>query len=144
MPVSLVIPRQLYDEMLAQAQAELPNECCGFLAGSMSESEWRVLRRYPLINKAASPVEYSADGHSLIRAHIDMRQEHLELLAIYHSHPTTEPIPSRKDRELNYHGEVVHLIISLKGKEPEMRGWRLTENDYSKADWECTEDEASS
>ena len=57
MPVSLVIPRQLYDEMLAQAQAELPNECCGFLAGSMSESEWRVLRRYPLINKAASPVE---------------------------------------------------------------------------------------
>src|SRR5262245_25493863 len=125
MPVRLVIPRQLYDEMLAQAQAELPNECCGFLAGTMSESEWRVSRRYPLINKAASPAEYFAEEHSLFQAHRDMDRQSLELLAIYHSHPTTEPIPSRKDRELNYHGEVVHLIISLKGKEPEMRGWRL-------------------
>jgi hypothetical protein len=30
---------------------------------------------------------------------------------------------------------VVHLIISLRGGVPVMRGWRLTETDYRAAGW---------
>jgi len=103
-------------------------------------TEWRVLRRYPLINKAASPVEYFADEQSLFHAFRDMHQEDLDLLAVYHSHPTTNPVPSQKDRERNYLGEVVHLIVSLKGEVPEVRGWWLSERDSFEAHWECTED----
>src|SRR5260370_2739731 len=33
MPFRLRIPRNHYDAMVAQAMAELPNECCGLLAG---------------------------------------------------------------------------------------------------------------
>jgi proteasome lid subunit RPN8/RPN11 len=130
--------------MLRHAQAEFPNECCGLLAGQLSGVSGplpvgRVTKRYPLVNELASPTEYMS-GKSLFYAQKDMRQEGLELLAIYHSHPTSEPVPSRKDLERNYYGsEVVHFIISLKDKEPLMRGWRLEEAEYSEVEWESVE-----
>src|SRR5947209_4858139 len=132
MPVRLLLPRQLYEEMVAQAVAELPNECCGLLAGRMedppqaeppAQDVWRVARRYPLINKTASPIEYFADEKSLIHAHLEMRRLGLDLLAVYHSHPISQPVPSRKDLEMNYQGDVVHFIISLQTGQPNMRGW---------------------
>ena len=67
MPFRLLLPRRLYEEMVAQAVAELPNECCGLLAGRIEpvaaqdaerKPVARVMRKYPLVNKAASPTEY--------------------------------------------------------------------------------------
>lgn len=136
----LALPRQFYMEMVDQARAEFPNECCGFLAGRF-EGEGqgrigRVLRRYPLVNAAASPVEYLSEPHSMFAAEKDRRREGLEFLAIYHSHPTTDPIPSRTDRERNYSPDVVNLIVSLKGGVPEIRAWWLTASDYREAEVE--------
>jgi proteasome lid subunit RPN8/RPN11 len=141
MPVRLLVPSQIYNEMVMQAQAELPNECCGLLAGrrpdiaSAGEHDWRVLKRFPLVNKAASPVEYFAQETSLIRADRAIRELGLDWMAVYHSHPVTEPVPSRKDLERNYPGEVVHLIISLRTNVPVMKGWWLTEHNYSEVTW---------
>src|SRR5437764_12269186 len=112
----LLIPRPVYSAMLAQADAERPLECCGLLAGPLaaSQSELRVVRHYALVNAAASPTEYESDGRSIIHAFKDMRRNGWELIGVYHSHPTSPPIPSRKDLERNGYGdEVVHFIISL-------------------------------
>src|SRR5262245_30819973 len=107
----LQISRQFHADMLAQALSESPNECCGLLAGR----EGGVTHRYPLRNALASPVRYESDPRDLLAADKDMRQQGTELLAIYHSHPTSEPVPSRTDLERNFYGsEVVHLIISIK------------------------------
>lgn len=140
-PFCLMLPRVLYEEMLAQARAELPNECCGMLAGRIEvgneETPPRavVLRRLPLINAAASPVEYLSDDRSMFEAVRSMNKEGLDTLAIYHSHPASEPVPSRKDREQNYCTTVMNLIISLEGPEPLMRGWWLTTEDHREAEW---------
>src|SRR5579871_6267282 len=105
----LQLPRRLYEEMLAHAQSAYPNECCGLLAGPLPGG--LVTHHFPLLNRLSSPTEYESEGESHFRAHRQMRREELELLAIYHSHPTSEPVPSRKDIERNYYGaEVVHLI----------------------------------
>ena len=136
MPFRLCIPREHYDAMLAQAQAELPNECCGLLAGRIDERKvGRVLARYPLVNAAASPREYLGDDRMLFAAHKDMRNRGFELLAIYHSHPSSDPVPSKTDLARNYFPDVMHLIISLKGNEPLMRGWWLGESEYGEAEW---------
>jgi [CysO sulfur-carrier protein]-S-L-cysteine hydrolase len=147
MPFQLLLPRAIYDEMLGQALAELPNECCGLLAGRMEAQAdaaaagpplrlASVLRRYPLVNKKASPTRYFSEESSLFDAHRDARQNNLEFLAIYHSHPTSDPVPSRTDLAENYWDGVMHFIISLKQLPPLMRGWWLSPTDYQPADWQ--------
>jgi proteasome lid subunit RPN8/RPN11 len=139
----LHVPRSLYEEMLAQAKAELPNECCGLLAGVCEEDGsqriGRVLRRYPLVNAAANPKLFESEPYSMFVAIRDMRKHKLEVLAVYHSHPTSEPVPSKTDLERNYSPDVVNLIISLKVAEPVMRGWWLTDRDYREAEWVSVE-----
>jgi [CysO sulfur-carrier protein]-S-L-cysteine hydrolase len=128
----LQLPIRLHDEMLAQAFEELPNECCGLLAGR----DGRVTHRYPLSNALTSPVRYESDPKAMFAAFKDMRQQGTDLLAIYHSHPTSEPVPSRTDLERNLYGmEVVHFIISLQGGVPQVRAWRLAESSYEPAEW---------
>jgi proteasome lid subunit RPN8/RPN11 len=139
--MKLQIPRRLYDEMLAQAVAELPHECCGLLAGR----DGRVTHRYPLTNALASPVRYESEPRSMFAAFKDMRAQGIELLAIYHSHPTSDPIPSRTDLERNFYGaEVVHLIISLPGGTPTVRGWHLDVSSYRPAEWAVVPDDDAS
>lgn len=123
----LLLPRQLYSAMLSQAKAELPNECCGLLAGTIGKDGLTrsVGEAYPLVNEAASPVRYAVEKH-LVKPFRAMRNANLELLAIYHSHPTTPPVPSKTDLAQWYHGpDVACIIISLTSDEPEVRAWCL-------------------
>jgi len=141
-PFCLHLPRRLYDDMLAQAAAESPNECCGLLAGTLEGAGpriGRVLRRYPLVNAAASKVEFLSEPRGMFEAVRDMRRLGLDILAVYHSHPSTDPVPSRTDLERNYSPEVMTLIISLKGAEPQVRGWWLEADQYHEGEWQCTD-----
>jgi proteasome lid subunit RPN8/RPN11 len=134
----LAIPTQILQAVFAHAQAELPNECCGLMGGKFDATGTAVVvRHYPLVNEAASPVRYRCEGRSLFFAHKDMRYSGLELLAVYHSHPTSEPVPSKSDLAENFVGDgVMHLIISLMTSAPVMRGWWLLETDFRAGAWE--------
>jgi proteasome lid subunit RPN8/RPN11 len=145
-PFRLVIPRDHFEDMLAQAKAELPNECCGLLAGRVESDATnltiptgKISKRYPLTNELQSPTEFLSDPKSLLAAHKDMRSSQLEILAIYHSHPTSEPIPSKKDRERNYSPDVANVIISLRSDPLEVRIWWITESEVCEGEWKVTE-----
>jgi hypothetical protein len=47
------------------------------------------------------------------------------LIAIYHSHPRGEPIPSPKDVEAAPPLAVAHLIVGLKHREPRLAVWHM-------------------
>ena len=127
----LVIPEPLLAELVAHARAELPNECCGLLAGHIEDGIGIVTTRFPIRNALAGPTEYETEPRDMLAAFRAMRERGLELLAVYHSHPTSEPVPSRKDIERNTYGEtVVHVIVGLAGPTPSVRAWRLTETGY--------------
>lgn len=136
MPFRLIVPRSSHDAMVAHALAERPNECCGLLAGVRNEGVARVVAHYPLVNALASPVEYEAEHKSLLAAHRDTWARQIDVLAVYHSHPTSPPVPSRKDMERSYWEGVVYLIISLMASTPEVRGWWISATDYREAEWE--------
>jgi proteasome lid subunit RPN8/RPN11 len=145
MPFRLLLDRNCCNAVVAHALAQRPLECVGLLAGRVEPAEpgvpaGRVTRHYPLVNELASPVEYHCGDRSLFDAHKDMRRQGLDLLAIYHSHPTSPPEPSRKDLERNWHGpDVVHLIVSLTTDPPTLRGWRLTDVAYQEAEVEVAD-----
>ncbi len=138
----LLLPRSIYEEMVAHAQAELPAECCGLLAGRLPETGEPqamviVEFRYPLRNKLQSPTEYESDPKNMVDATRDMRERGKDMIAVYHSHPISPPMPSKKDLERNFYGEaLIHFILSLAGPTPELRGWWLRETDYEPAEWD--------
>ncbi|GIW82220.1 MAG: hypothetical protein KatS3mg105_4027 [Gemmatales bacterium] len=123
------------EEIIRHAQAEFPLECCGLLAGTIDGKLGVVTKRYPLRNAEQSPTRFFADEKALLQAVKDMRANSTEVLAIYHSHPTTAPFPSLTD--LRSHGwpTAVALIVSLKDHPPEVRGWWLERDHYRGADW---------
>jgi proteasome lid subunit RPN8/RPN11 len=132
----LLIPRSLFDAMLAHALVELPAECCGLLAGRVEGGVGVVTDRYPLVNELASATEYVSEPHSMFAAYKAMRAAGTDVLAVYHSHPTSAPVPSRRDLERNYSEGVVNLIVGLAAESPVVRGWWLTSTGYREAEWE--------
>lgn len=138
----LLVPQSVYEAMIAQARAELPAECCGFLAGTIEPGEpptALVIERYPLVNKLASPVAFESEPRSLVAADKGIRERKLEVVAIYHSHPASDPVPSKTDLAMNYWPGVVNLIISLKTEPAIVRGWWLEEATYREAEWRIVE-----
>jgi proteasome lid subunit RPN8/RPN11 len=129
----LRLARTMRQAIETQARAELPNECCGILAGRIVDGSGEPLAivdaslRFPLVNEAASPREFFSDAKSLIEAHVQMRNLDLEVVAIYHSHPATPASPSVLDRERHYYPDAMSLIISLENETPDLLAWWLTE-----------------
>jgi proteasome lid subunit RPN8/RPN11 len=131
----------MLEEMIAHARATFPNECCGLLAGRLPSDDAPALQvlalsHYPLENELHSPREYRSEPHSMFAAMRAMLAQKTDVIAVYHSHPTSPPAPSRKDLEQSYSEHVINFIISLAGPDPEVRGWWLREADYEPARWE--------
>ena len=104
-----------------------------------AHSPYRVC--LPLVNAAPAPaIEYEAESKSLIAAEKALRAAGLQRVAIYHSHPTSAPIPSHKDCERAYDDSVMYLIISLESGQPEMRAWWLFEGGFEPAEWGFADD----
>lgn len=128
---TLHISRALLDAVIAHARAEWPNECCGLLAGS---ADGRVTRHFPIRNDLASPTEYLTNARDLLDAMKASRADGIEVLAIYHSHPASDPIPSKTDLANNTWGETaMHVIVGLAGIQASIRGWWLGETDFQEA-----------
>ena len=134
---SVRIPRSLFNEMVEHVRATLPAEGCGLLAGQLGE--YVVTTHFPLTNAIASPTEFESDGREMLAAHKAMRSAGAEIIAIYHSHPTSEPVPSRRDVERSYSEYVVNVIVGLAGTEADVRGWWIVGPDCVPAEIEIVE-----
>ena len=98
--------------MVAHCERESPLECCGILGGISP----RVSSIHPLRNDLVSETRYNADPQDLIEAHIALRERGAEILAIYHSHPRWQAVPSKTDLDENYYGPCPRIIVSLCGE----------------------------
>lgn len=133
-PFRLHLPQPILEAMFAHARAALPNECVGFLAGTIAAGVGTASQCLPLVNELASPTEFLTEPRSVFAAFRAMRAAGTELLAIYHSHPTSPPVPSKRDVEQNTYGpNFAWVIIGLAGTEPEVRAWWLGESDVREA-----------
>jgi [CysO sulfur-carrier protein]-S-L-cysteine hydrolase len=131
----LEIPRDLHDAMVAHCVREAPLECCGILGGVPP----RVSSLHPLRNTSASETRYDADPSDLIHAVVALRERRAEMLAIYHSHPRWDAVPSRVDLQENHYDTLPRIIVSLKGKSPEVRVWQLDPDSFRELAWRIVE-----
>ncbi len=117
----LRIPKTIYQEMINHALREAPLECCGILAGKGRT----VHRIYGMRNADGSRTSYLVPPEEQLEVLREMDKEHLEMVAIYHSHPDTIPFPSERDVRLAFYPDVAYIIVSLKGGETIVKGFRI-------------------
>jgi proteasome lid subunit RPN8/RPN11 len=87
------IKQEFIDEMVAHAKADLPNECCGILAGP----DDTVMKAFRMSNVEASPFRFAMDPVELVKVDNEAGDNAWDLLAIYHSHTGSEAYPSDTD-----------------------------------------------
>lgn len=116
----MVVGEAIRAELRAHASEEAPNECCGVLVFKDGVAERYVRGR----NTLASPYRYELEIDPAVWFLEDEGYE----LAVFHSHPETEPRPSRTDRELAglWSGRPF-LIYGL--KHDELRAWTVSRDD---------------
>jgi [CysO sulfur-carrier protein]-S-L-cysteine hydrolase len=134
----LRIARSMLDEIVAQARAEAPNECCG-IVGSR---DGRAVRLFKARNARASPLSYDIDGRDLQRIYDEIDNDDLQVGVIYHSHTRTDPVPSPTDVNLAspFLPDAVYLIVGVKDPDREnLRAWKIREGQYSEVELEVEE-----
>jgi proteasome lid subunit RPN8/RPN11 len=95
--------------MSAHARGTPAEECCGLLAGR----DGRITDIHPATNVAPEPAKsYEIAPKEIFKLIRKIRTAGLELLGIYHSHPTGENAPSPRDVELAYYPEAAYFILS--------------------------------
>ena len=115
-----MISEAIRAELKAHAEEEAPNECCGVLVLRDGVAERYVRGR----NALESPYRYELEIHPDVWFLEDDGYE----LAVFHSHPETEPRPSRTDREnAGLWSGKPFLIYGL--ALDRLRAWRVTRDE---------------
>jgi [CysO sulfur-carrier protein]-S-L-cysteine hydrolase len=116
----VVIPAAVRSALVEHAEAEKPNEACGLVAlrGGVAEGY------YPCINDAASPFRFELrpPDPNLPFA----LEERGYDVALFHSHLSSPPRPSRTDVEnIGHWSGLPYLILALHSGE--LGAWRIEE-----------------
>jgi proteasome lid subunit RPN8/RPN11 len=131
----LTISSALADELLAHARAEVPNEACGILAGSLTDG--RATAYHPARNSEASPYVYMVHPDDLVRIVLGIDDAGQDLVAIFHSHTHTPAVPSPTDRRQAMYPDAFHLLATLMDADATprqaLRAWRIRDADAADA-----------
>lgn len=122
-PVKL--KRNIVEEMFRHAREEWPLECCGLLSGYSGV----ISKIQRMSNALKSSDKFFMEPVELIEFFKSLRDAESEHLGIYHSHPFSEAIPSRRDREESGYPRCPFFIVSLKSFEaPLLKAFSLKED----------------
>lgn len=120
--MTLSLPQSFIDEMIAHAQEDAPNECCGIIAGA----DGTATKLYRAKNAEVSPYRYSVDSDDLFRIFRECDGNDWSFLAIYHSHTGSEAYPSPTDVRLAFWPEAYYVLVSLQdAANPVVRAFRI-------------------
>ncbi|MDF2439162.1 MAG: [CysO sulfur-carrier protein]-S-L-cysteine hydrolase [Abditibacteriota bacterium] len=134
--------------IVEQGRQGKPLEICGLLAGRRqstlqgAESPGTALQGDASVVEAVFPIEsddksevtYSMNPLQQMRVEKEVRAAGLEIVGIYHTHPATQPYPSKTDVARAHWGdtddllfpEYSYLIVSLRDvQNPEPRSYKI-------------------
>ena len=129
---ALVIPGDLFDEMLAHLRSDLTQERCGLLVGDDN----RAVRVLPIPNALRSATRYFMDGQELA----DALLAYGEPLAIYHSHLSGPPTPSAIDVAEAMYPDSYYVIVSFHVEPPSVRAFRIRDGRAAEVDLRIEQD----
>ena len=124
----LIISQQIIDQIFDHTRNGLPEEVCGYLAGTGRE----VTRQFRMTNIDHSNEHFSFDPAEQFQVLRTSRKEGLTILANYHSHPETPARPSVEDIRLAYDPGISYVIVSLAGEVPDIKSFIIRNGEVEK------------
>jgi len=97
--LALHLSMALRDQILREAEAALPTECCGLIEGLTDGAGWHATALHPSANLSPDPNRFEIDPTIHLQAQRAARTRGTAILGCYHSHPNGRPDPSSRDRE---------------------------------------------
>ena len=123
--MTITIPAAVIGEMLAHARKAAPRECCGLLVGRGGS----IVRSVAARNRDAKATRYLIDPEDHFAAIRGARAEGLEVIGAYHSHPSSEAVPSPTDAaEANSGSDFLYVIVSM--LTDDVRAYRIENGAY--------------
>lgn len=123
--MTLQIEKKILTALLAHGRREEPNEACGYLAAR----DGVVCRHFELRNIDAAPDHYSMDPAEQFAVIRRMRDEGLQVAAVYHSHPETPARPSVEDIRLAHDPGMTYVIVSLMAGVEPVRAFKIKQGE---------------
>lgn len=130
--MKLLLPNELYQNIVSHLCSTYPNEGGGFLVGKIHQDEQRVVEEiYPVENTFAEQEQFhrflaESSAYQQIEDMADARG--LTLLGYYHSHPNVAAVPSEYDR-IHAWPFFAYLIVSIRNNQAvEERLWQLSQD----------------
>lgn len=121
---ALLISNKILSEIFSHCKECYPYEACGILAGQKGV----VKKIYKMKNIEKSSVSYMMDSKEQFIVMKEIREEGLEMTAIYHSHPTSTAYPSFKDIQLSFYPDTFYLIVGFVNEDLEVKAFEIKEN----------------
>ena len=121
------IRQTIFDQIVAHALEERPNECCGLLIGTSEVVEDAVRARNVRRSATRFQVE-PADHFAAIRK---ARSTGFEVIGAYHSHPNGPSCPSETDRLRLTDPTMFHVIVSLAHGTRTVRAFRIADGNFT-------------
>jgi len=113
----LSLSRSLRDALVDQATEGYPQEICGFVLGKGQ----KAVAILPLPNQSPQAQHaFTVPPQALLSAFKQAEAQELDLLAVYHSHPHSPPLPSAHDTA-HTHQHYPHLPQLIIGLRPSLR-----------------------
>jgi len=132
----LKIPSDIVAKMICDAKNSAPMEVCGILAGRGGG----VTQFYRMTNTDNSGEHFMMAPEEQFAVVKEIRERGLEVLGIYHSHPSTPARPSAEDIRLALTPEVTYVIVSLQDVDvPVLKGFLIEDGDVKEAAIEILE-----
>lgn len=126
----LKIESQLLQRIHAHGVETYPHECCGALLGRDADSGREVTDLLPLANRRNdSPRNrFEVTPEDVQLAEKTARENHVDLIGWYHSHPDAPARPSEFDREHAWPW-YSYIIVSVQQRQPrDTTSWRLRDD----------------
>jgi proteasome lid subunit RPN8/RPN11 len=94
---ALVLPAEIQAEIVRQALAALPRECCGLLEGLRDGGGFAVTALRAVPNLATQADRFELDPAAHLRVLREARLGGRTIIGCYHSHPGGDTAPSPRD-----------------------------------------------